>query len=109
MDQIYVRILDSITIFYTINTICVGVAECAHTFFRISTKKISKVFLIHCKLSENKKNCFFAVFWGDQKVRHIAMHCAPRTQATLKGPALLGLNLFYIKLKSTRKVTKAAS
>jgi len=49
--------------------------------------QISWLFLIHYELLENqKKNCFFIVFWGDLEGAG-----SPRSQATSRSPALLGL------------------
>ena len=47
------------------------------------------LFLIHYKVSENQKNGFFTVFWGD--LEGAGTLCPPRTQATFKSPAPLGL------------------
>ena len=49
---------------------------------------MSKLFIIHYILSENKKNVFFTVFWGDLEGAGTLYPC---TQATFKSPVLLGL------------------
>ena len=53
--------------------------------------QISWLFLIHYELSENQKKIFwfFTVFWGD--LEGAGWFSPPRSQATTRSPALLGL------------------
>ena len=60
--------------------------------------QISWLFLIHYELSEKQKKIFwfFTVFWGD--LEGVGTMCPPRTQATFKSPATLGLISEMVKI-----------